>query len=204
MPDDMYHEGSRRWQDTFDTRRLADRIREVRVHDEIEDWDRDVIERADMFFLATADAEGRPQCSYKGGDPGFVHVIDERTIAFPSYDGNGMYLSLGNLAENPHVGLLFVDWQRPTRMRLSGRATVHVDDPLLGSWPGAQAVVRVAVDRVFPNCPRYVHRMTRTERSPFVPVEGEAPPVPDWKRRPWSRDVLAADDPARAADPIDD
>jgi uncharacterized protein len=153
-----------------------------------------------MFFLATADEEGRPQCSYKGGDPGFVTVVDERTIAFPNFDGNGMYLSIGNLRVNPHVGLLFVDFRGrpPRRLRLNGTATVEPEDPLLARFPGAQFVVRVRAEQVFPNCPRYIHRMELVERSQFVPRAGEPPPVPAWKRTEWARDALPANDPARS------
>src|SRR6266851_9221809 len=116
---ELYHAGNRQLQDQFDTRRLADRIDERVVHASISSNDRAFIERADMFFLATADEQGRPQCSYKGGDPGFVRVLDERTVAWPSYDGNGMYLSAGNVLRNPHVGMLFVDFtaERPSRLR---------------------------------------------------------------------------------------
>src|SRR4029450_14141751 len=110
-----YHAGSREFQDRFDTRRAADRLVEVKVRDMISADDRAFIEAVDMLFLATADAEGRPQCSYKGGAPGFVHVIDPMTLCFPSYDGNGMYLSTGNILENPHVQLLFVDFENPNR-----------------------------------------------------------------------------------------
>jgi predicted pyridoxine 5'-phosphate oxidase superfamily flavin-nucleotide-binding protein len=197
---ELYHHGARELQDRFDTRRIADRLEEVTVHDTITAEDRAFIERMDMFFLATADAEGRPQCSYKGGDPGFVTVVDEHTIAFPNYDGNGMYLSIGNLRVNPHVGLLFVDFRGnpPRRVRMSGTARIEPDDPLLARFPGAQFVVRVRADRVFPNCPRYIHRMELVERSHFVPRAGEEPPVPDWKRRDWARDALPADDPARS------
>ena len=194
-----YHEGSRRLQDRFDTRRLADRLDERFVRDaRIGADDRAFIERMDMFFLATADAEGRPQCSYKGGEPGFVRVLDERTVAFPNYDGNGMYLSMGNLAVNPHVGLLFVDFTsaKPSRLRLNGVASVDRRDELVASYPGAQFVVRVQATQVFPNCPRYIHRMALVERSRFVPRADEAPPVPDWKRTEWACDVLPADDPA--------
>src|SRR5712691_7527376 len=106
-----FNSGSRRLQDRFDTRRLADRIDGLLVSDAISEGDRRFIEARDMFFLATADAEGRPQCSYKGGAPGFVRVLDEQTIAFPNYDGNGMYLSAGNAVLNPHVGILFVDFE---------------------------------------------------------------------------------------------
>jgi uncharacterized protein len=203
--DELYHDGARELQDRFDTRRLADRIEQVKVHDTITAGDRAFIERMDMFFLATADAEGHPQCSYKGGDPGFAAVLDERTVAFPNYDGNGMYLSAGNLSVNPHVGLLFVDFSGtpPRRLRLNGTASVEPGDPLLARYPGAQFVVRVRAAQVFPNCPRYIHRMQLVERSRFVPREACETPVPEWKRRAWSHDALPANDPARQAGPIE-
>jgi uncharacterized protein len=196
---DRYHEGSRRLQDRWDTRRLADRLDERLVRAVIDDEGRAFIEAMDMFFLATADAEGRPQCSYKGGAPGFVKVLDARTIAFPAYDGNGMYLSMGNLEVNPHVGLLFIDFcsERPSRLRVNGTAAIDERDPLIGAYPQAQFVVRVHATEVFPNCPRYVHRMELVERSRFVPHPDRDPPIPDWKLRPWACDVLPADDPAR-------
>jgi uncharacterized protein len=193
-----YHGGSRGLQDRFDTRRLADRIEERLVRTTIGKEERAFIERMEMFFLATADAEGRPQCSYKGGDPGFVRVLDERTLAFPSYDGNGMFLSLGNLRVNPHVGLLFIDFgaRRPSRLRVNGVASIDERDPLLAAYPKAQLVVRVGATQVFPNCPRYIHRMRLVERSRFVPRPDGAPPVPDWKRAEWACDVLPKGDPA--------
>jgi predicted pyridoxine 5'-phosphate oxidase superfamily flavin-nucleotide-binding protein len=194
-----YHDGSRRLQDRFDTRRLADRLDERFIQRRvIGDSDREFIERLDMFFLATADAEGRPQCSYKGGDPGFVKVLDEQTLAFPNYDGNGMYLSMGNLLVNPSVGMLFIDFtgDPPTRLRINGTASVDGDDPMLTAWERAQFVVRVHATEVFPNCPRYIHRMELVERSRFVPRAECEPPVPGWKRTEWASDVLPAGDPA--------
>src|SRR5438876_9920289 len=142
---DLYHDGNRRWQDQFDSRRLADRIEQRMIKDTIDDNARAFIERIDMFFLASADEHGKPQCSYKGGDPGFVRVVDERTVAFPSWDGNGMYLSAGNLLENPNVGILFIDFERQNRMRLNGVASIDDHDPLLAEYPGAQLVVRVRI-----------------------------------------------------------
>jgi hypothetical protein len=198
--DGLYHDGHRRLQDRFDTRRLADRIEERIVHDLIDDDDRDFIERQDMFFIATADEDGVPNCSYKGGDPGFVRVLDERTIAFPNYDGNGMYLSMGNLLRNPRVGLLFISFTEQKRLRLNGIASVDENDPLLEEFPRAQFVVRVRATEVFPNCPRYIHRLELAERSRFVPKAECEPPVPDWKRREWARDVLPAGDPAARDD----
>ena len=192
-----YHEGNRHFQDRFDTRRLADRIDARLVRDTIDDDDRAFIERMDMFFLATADAEGSPNCSYKGGDPGFVRVLDPHTIAFPSYDGNGMYLSMGNVLANPRVGLLFIDFERGKRMRLNGVASIDERDPLLAEYPEAQLVVRVRATEVFPNCPRYIHRYELVERSRFVPRPRQKTPVPDWKRTDWAADVLPEGDPAR-------
>jgi predicted pyridoxine 5'-phosphate oxidase superfamily flavin-nucleotide-binding protein len=190
-----YHDGQRELQDRFDTRRLADRLDQA-TSSEIGEGYRTFIESRDMFFLATADADGVPQCSYKGGEPGFVRVVDEHTIAFPVYDGNGMFLSLGNLAVNPHVGILFIDLEGGTRLRFNGEASIDHDDPLVGSYPGAQLVVRVRGDAVFANCRRYVHRYELVERSPFVPSASTDPPVPDWKRDPWFEGTLPAGDPA--------
>ena len=200
MSDSTYHPGMRAFQDRFDTRRLADRLDEKFLSEPvIGPDDRAFIERMDMFFLATADADGHPQCSYKGGDPGFVRVLDERTVAFPNYDGNGMYLSMGNAAVNPHVGMLFIDFvsARPSRLRLNGVASIDERDPLLDAYPEAQFVVRVQATEVFPNCPRYIHRFALVERSRFVPHSGVETPVPGWKRTEWACDVLPANDPAR-------
>jgi len=194
--DSFYGEAQRQLQERFDTTRLADRIEERLVRSWIDDGDRAFIERCDMLFLATADAEGRPNCSYKGGDPGFVRVLDEQTIAFPSYDGNGMFLSAGNALANPNVGILFISFEERTRMRLNGVAAIDLDDPLLAEWPEAQLVIRVRAVEVFPNCPRYIHRYQLVERSRFVPRTECATPAPAWKTREWSHDVLPAGDPA--------
>ena len=195
-----YHDGQRALQDEFDTRRLADRIEERLVRDHIDEDDRAFISARDMFFLATADAEGRPQCSYKGGDPGFVRVLDAHTIAFPSYDGNGMYLSAGNVGVNAHAGLLFIDFEGRKRLRLNGTATQSSDDPLMAEFPGAQLIYRVHATEVFPNCPRYIHEYKLVKRSTFVPRPEHTPPVPGWKTRAWSKDVLPENDPARDPD----
>jgi predicted pyridoxine 5'-phosphate oxidase superfamily flavin-nucleotide-binding protein len=195
-----YHDGSRRLQDRFDTRRLADRLDEKFLrHPVIGPEERAFIERMDMFFLATTDGHNHPQCSYKGGEPGFVRVLDERTVAFPNYDGNGMYLSIGNLTVSPQIGMLFIDFvsARPSRLRLNGIASIDERDELLGAYPEAQFVVRVQATQVFPNCPRYIHRMALVERSRFVPSTARPTPVPDWKRSEWACDVLPANDPAR-------
>jgi len=157
--------------------------------------DRAFIESRPLFFLATADAEGRPDVSYnKGGLPGFVRVLDLRTLAFPSYDGNGMFKSLGNVLANPHVGLLFIDFEKPNRLRVTGTAAVSDQDPLIEQCEGAQLIVRVTAEHIFDNCPRYIHRMQIVETSPYAPGGGKEPPVPKWKTFPEFKDVLPKGD----------
>ena len=191
---DFYGTGPRRLQDKFDTRRLADKEIELIIHNEITDGDRAFIESRDMLFLATVDREGRPQCSYKGGAPGFVKVVDQRTIGFPSYDGNGMFLSMGNILENSKIGVLFIDFENPQRLRLNGTATVHEDDVLLPEYHEAQFIVRVQVESLFVNCARYVHRFKRLESSPFVPSVICDTPIPDWKTLAEVQDALPTRD----------
>jgi hypothetical protein len=194
----IYSSTSRELQDKFDTRRLADRLAEVKVHDRFTADDRQFIERLDMFFLATVDAAGQPTCSYKGGDPGFVTVLDDSTLAFPNYDGNGMYLSMGNLMETQAVGILFIDFEGQRRIRVDGTARLSVEDPLMSHYLDAQFIVRVEAKRIYPNCPRYIHKYQLVQRSAFVPRRETRTPIPAWKQAPWAVDVLPAHDPARA------
>ena len=175
----IYHAGSRELQDRFDTRRLADRLAERVSRAAFSVEDRAFIEAAPMFFLATADAAGQPECSYKGGLPGFVRVTGPAELVFPSYDGNGMFRSLGNLLVNARVGLLFIDFENPRRLRVNGTAVLD-----------ASLVVRVKAEQIFPNCPRYIHRMQLTELSPYVPRAGVPTPVPAWKQLPHFKEVL--------------
>lgn len=190
-----YHAAQRSFQDRFDARRLADRLAESTT-DQISPTHKKFIEKRDMFFLASADAQGMPECSYKGGEPGFVRVLDEKTLAFPVYDGNGMFLSLGNLTVNPQIGLLFINFEAGTRLRLNGTASIDPQDPLIATYPGALLVVRIEAREVFANCRRYVHRYRRVRSSEFVPLGEESPPVPDWKRDEWFDGTLPAHDPA--------
>jgi len=190
----FYNEGSRTLQDRFDTRRLADRLEQVTMRQAFSDEDRAFITRAPMFFLSTADATGRPDCSYKGGMPGFVQVMDAQTLVFPSYDGNGQFRSLGNLLENPQVGLLFIDFEAIRRIRVNGIASIDLADPLREQYPGAELIVRVRAEAIFPNCPRYIHKLTPSELSPYAPRQDYDPPVPAWKQMDAFRDYLPEGD----------
>ncbi|HEY8582651.1 MAG TPA: pyridoxamine 5'-phosphate oxidase family protein [Capillimicrobium sp.] len=197
-----WHEGSRELQERFDTRRLADKGAELLFDDapRLTAEQRAFIARMEMVFVATADADGVPHCSYKGGAPGFVRAIDDRTLVLPNYDGNGFYDSWGNVRVNPAIDLLFIDFaaRSPWRLRVKGRAELRFDDPLVERFPGAQFVVVVTPTRIYPVCPRYVHRMEIVERSRFVPDDEGAAPVAQWKLTDVPPEVLAAGDPARA------
>jgi len=201
MNDDsgIYHDGNRRLQDKFDSRRIADRLVQVTLHDRFNAGDIAFIEESDMFFLATADEDGWPDVSYKGGLPGFVRVTADDELAFASYDGNGMFKSMGNVLVNPKVGLLFINFDKPNRMRVQGTASVSDDDPMMESFPGAQLIIRVKAVRIFPNCPRYIHKMQLVERSVYAPRPDYDPPVPDWKRMQLFSDALPREGPAAVA-----
>jgi hypothetical protein len=185
-----YHEGMRRLQDQRDTRALADRLEKVTMRTAFSDEDKVFIGRCRMFFVATADAQGQPDCSYKGGLSGFVRVIDDRTLAIPDYDGNGQYRTWGNVLVNPRVGLLFIDFETPKRLRVNGTAVVRAEDPLLHEFPGAVFVIRVSAQRIFPNCPRYLHRMQVVEESAYAPRPDYVPPIPAWKTFDVFKDAL--------------
>jgi uncharacterized protein len=187
----IYSESHRALQEQFDTVRLADRVVDAVVRPELPAETKAFIESRDMFFLTTIDHRGYPTCSYKGGAPGFVRVVDSATIAFPSYNGNGMFLSMGNISGNNKIGLLFMDFETPHRVRVHGVASIDQNDPLLTEFSGAELVVRVAVTETFINCPRYIHKYQRLQTSKYAPQAGcDAPPAPQWKRIDMIQDAL--------------
>ena len=188
----------RQMQDKFGTRKMADRISDFAAPVIIPE-NQALIEAMDMFFLATADAQGRPQVSYKGGDPGFVKVVDETTLAFPIYDGNGLFLSAGNMLGNNNVGMLFIDFANPHRVRVNGVASIQDNDPLMSQYPGAVIIVRVALREIFSNCPRYIHKMQLVKRSKFVPKANMETPEPVWKYLNAVQDVLPEKDAKKVA-----
>jgi len=201
---DFYGPGQRALQDEFDTRRLADAHQLTIVSDAIDDDRKSFIESRDFFFLSTVGADGWPTVSYKGGPTGVVQVEDEHTVVFPSYDGNGMFLSMGNIdagidggakdsgVAEAKIGLLFIDFETPNRLRLHASATVHRDDPAQQQFPGAELIVRARVENTFINCARYVHPHTRVRSSEYVPAADGSQPFPSWKRidliQPWLPD----------------
>jgi uncharacterized protein len=195
-PSDLYGAGARAFQDEFDSRRLADRLGELTVHAELTDDDTALITAQSTVWVSTVDAGGWPDVSYKGGEPGFVRVVSPTELRIPAYDGNGMMRTLGNIADTGRVALLFVDVERPWRLRLHGEARVSTERADVDEFHGAFAVIVVTAARIFPNCGRYIHQGGVSE---FVPRPGHEPPTPEWKRLEFINDALPGDDPARRA-----
>jgi len=181
----------RELQDDFGTRQLADRIEEIACLTEFSDDAKTFIEAQDMFFLATVDHNGRPTVSYKGGAPGFARVVDNKTLVFPNYDGNGMYMSMGNIDLNHELGMLFISFEKPHRIRVQGKATISRDDPLLAEYPDADMLVRVTLSELWQNCPRYIHRYQKLERSRYVPKTECETPMAGWKQVDIVQDVIS-------------
>ena len=194
----LYGDNHRTLQEQFETRRMADVIEKVAMETEVVGPHKDFIESRDMFFLSTVDHKGRPTVSYKGGDPGFVKVVDDTTVVFPSYDGNGMFLSMGNIKGNSNIGMLFISFEVPHRLRLQGEATLHDDDPAMDLYKEADLIVRVKVSEIFVNCPRYVHKYQKVDPSKYVPRTECDTPLAGWKHIDKIQEVLPTRDQGRA------
>ena len=190
----MYGPTHRELQERFDTSALADTMEAVIVKTALDEGHQAFIASRNFFFLSTVDGDGWPTVSYKGGPSGVLHVEDDTTIIFPSYDGNGMYLSLGNLAADDRVGLLLIDFETPQRLRIQARASLDDAPERLAVFPGAQTIVVLEVEKVFPNCARYIHPHQRVDSSPYVPDDNGAAPIPSWKRIDLLQPVLPTAD----------
>ena len=195
---ELYGKSHRKLQDHFDSRKMADRLEEMIVKKEFDEDSKNFIQSRDMFFLSTIDHNNRPTVSYKGGEVGFVKIVDNTTLAFPSFDGNGMFMSMGNIEERIKIGMLFVDFETPQRLRLRGEARCLREGSLLDSYPGANLVVEVSLSHVWVNCPRYVHRMQSIEKSPYLPGEDGKALLALWKRVDLVQDVLGDEDRSEA------
>ena len=196
---DFYHDGMRQLQDRYEGRDVADRLERHRMRTTFNDDDRSLIETAPFFFLASA-AGDNVDCSFKGGTPGFVRITDKQELTWPDYDGNRMYRSLGNILRSPRVGLLFMSFAgnrfdgSAARLRVTGHAHIEDAPSEISDWPGAKRLIRLAVDHIFPNCPRYIPKLLSKEDSIYLPKEGYNPPDPDWKSRDFVKDIFDAEE----------
>lgn len=194
-PEDFYTGGSRRLQRLFGTEQLAAHLARRYVLDQLEIAHQTWIRGADAVYVATVDSRGHPECSYKGGLPGFIQVPDSRTLEIPSYNGNGMYRTLGNAAAQAWIGLLFLFPDEPAKLRVNGVCAVLTDPAALATHTGAEAVLRVGVREVFENCPRYLHDPAAGKYSVHCPRPDYQPPDADWKQKPEYAGLLPAPPP---------
>lgn len=194
----LYGEQHRQLQDDFNTRAMADRVEELVCRTEFDDGAKQFIQSTEMFFLSSIDHQGRPTVSYKGGDAGFVKIQDDTTLIFPSYDGNGMYFSMGNISANPQVGLLFISFENPNRLRVQGTASLSKDPALLAHYKEADFVVTVKLSEYWVNCPRYIPKMEKVRTSRYVPREHCETPLAGWKQLDLVQDVISPVDIKKA------
>lgn len=194
-PAEFYHGASRHLQRRFGTEGLAAHIARRYVVDALEPEHVEWIRGASAVYVATVDPQGFPECSYKGGLPGFIQVLDPRTLELPSYDGNGMYRTLGNASAQPRVALLFLFPELPAKLRVNGACEVLTQPSAVASHIGADAVLRVHIREVFENCPRYLHNPVTGEYSAHCPRPGYRPPDPAWKLKPEYDGLLPARNP---------
>ena len=196
--DEFYTASNRKLQDEHDSRRLADAVARAIVDDELRPEQAGFIGSLDYFFLTTINEKGEPTVSYKGGPVGLAYVVNPRKIVFPNYDGNGMFLSTGNVAATSKVGLLFIDMVTPLRVRVQGEAQLTRDADHLARFPGSNMAVEVNITAVFYNCARYIHRHTRIGTSRYVPDANGRQPFPAWKRIDGLQGSLRPEDEGRA------
>ncbi len=121
---------------------------------------------ARSFYLATASADGQPYVQHRGGPPGFIRVIDERTLGFADFKGNRQYITTGNLAENPRAYIFVMDYARRRRVKLWGRARVVEEDAALLArlWPEGYAaqpeqIILFEIAAWDTNCPQHIPQM---------------------------------------------
>ena len=186
----LYGQGQRIFQSNFGTKKLADRIEALTVREEFDDESTSFIESQDFFFLSTIDENNRPTVSYKGGNVGLVKILDKKTAIFPSYNGNGMFLSMGNILNNAEIGLLFISFERPHRVRVQCKAQLVDDEKVKRHYPGAELVVKCTLHELWQNCPRYIHKYRRLAQSRYTPDSEGKSPLAGWKRIDLLEDAL--------------
>lgn len=152
-------------QEQFGTTEQAAKLQQWLFSSQISVLFKMYIEACDFFFLATSNRKGECDCSFRGGEPGFVQVTDSHTLMFPDYPGNGLYQSLGNLLENPHLGMLFIDFEKAQRLRINGTAHLSTEESDLARFPGSTSVVIVKVSEVYTNCSRRIPKLVRANTT---------------------------------------
>jgi predicted pyridoxine 5'-phosphate oxidase superfamily flavin-nucleotide-binding protein len=190
----LYSAEHRRLQEEFETTKLAELLDNGWIHEKMSEEEQQFIATRDMFFLSTVDPHGMPTVSYKGGPQGFVKVLDDSTLVFPGYDGNGMFYSVGNIEGQGKIGMLFMDFETPHRIRVQGMARLVRDHALMAEYTEAQYLIFVEVSNIWINCPRYIHKYKKLDQSKYVPEPCKTTPIPAWKRLDMVQDAITPDE----------
>ncbi|WP_017609634.1 pyridoxamine 5'-phosphate oxidase family protein [Nocardiopsis xinjiangensis] len=162
--------GERHVQNVLGTSERASRFYRDQMLNHLNPAMRDFVSEQEMLFIATSDSRGECDSSFRSGPPGFVHIIDDRTLAYPEYRGNGVFASAGNIAQNPHIGLMFLDFSRHRiGLHVNGRARLmederlraHVPDLPLPQIPGQKALmwIMVEVEEAYIHCRKHIPQM---------------------------------------------
>jgi hypothetical protein len=158
--DPYFHDGELKAQEKWDTSRIWDKERRERLlWNQIPESLFERLEGAPFFFLATSNSKGECDCSFKGGGPGLIRIIDSRHFAFPDFKGNGAFMSIGNFMQNPHVGCLFIDFSSGERLRINGKASIHDAGEIKDLFPNHPRVILVEIDQVVPNCAAHIPKL---------------------------------------------
>lgn len=169
-------EGERYVQTVTGTSARADRFYQDQMLDRLNPLMHEFIARQEMLFIATSDSKGECDSSFRAGPPGFVHVVDEQTLVYPEYRGNGVFASAGNIMENPHIGLMFLDFQRDRiGLHVNGRARLVEDDTLRGhvrglprpEVPGQRAMMwtMVHIEEAYIHCRKHIPHLRKVGRD---------------------------------------
>ncbi|MFE0738779.1 pyridoxamine 5'-phosphate oxidase family protein [Streptomyces sp. NPDC058855] len=199
-------DGEHHVQQRMGTTERADKFYADQVLDRLNTRMREFVARQEMFFLATADRHGECDNTFRAGPPGFLHVLDETTLAYPEYRGNGVHASLGNIEENPHVGILMIDFlQDRIGLHVNGRARVVDDDEMRRAHhglaadpvPGRRALVWVEIDveEAYVHCAKHIPHLQKVPRQ----SRGEGRPwgTDDFRRKGGDFFGAAAEAPER-------
>ncbi|MGX1564252.1 pyridoxamine 5'-phosphate oxidase family protein [Streptomyces sp. NPDC055506] len=155
----------------------ADRFYDEQVLDRLNPRMREFVARQEMFFLATSDSHGECDSTFRAGPPGFLRVLDEGALAYPEYRGNGVMASLGNIRENPHVGLLMIDFSRDRiGLHVNGRARLVADETMRRRYPALpvdpvpgrrpHVWVEVEVEEAYIHCSKHIPRLVPAPLRP--------------------------------------
>lgn len=194
----IYSAEHRQLHEEFNTTKLAELLDNGWIHEKIAEDEQNFIQTRDMFFLSSVDPDGMPTVSYKGGPVGFVRVLDDSTLVFPGYDGNGMFYSVGNIVGQGKVGLLFIDFETPHRVRVQGTAKLVREHALMAEFAEAKYLIVVEVSKIWVNCPRYIHKYKKLDQSKYVPEPCKVTPIPAWKRLDMVQDAITPEEKSLA------